>query len=141
MRFMKKHWFGLLISLVILVYAGLFILMIFSPKQDIQKRGFIKCTEQFVDESALCRGHWCIFQKIIQNNFCNFGVVKEGVVNWMAGTQSTPWENYLFEPELAPVEMEEGLQEFYDGNPNLREEMYKIKQLNKALEKGQSNEK
>ena len=50
MTFLKHHWFGLILSLFMLAYLLVFVLVLLSPRYDMQKRGFIPCT------GAACNG-------------------------------------------------------------------------------------
>lgn len=139
MNFIKKHWFGLLISIIIFAYAIIFVLVLASPKQDLQKRGFIVCTEEFVFNAYGCEGSMCLVGAIYKNSACEAKVISKGFVNWIKGEQKTPWSNYLFEPELAvEEEVDVELQEFYDDNPNLIYDIEKLKRLSEELENERS---
>ena len=50
MRFIRHHWFGMITGLIIFAFFSLFILILLSPRQDMLRRGFIPCTEEFVEE-------------------------------------------------------------------------------------------
>lgn len=131
MQFIKRHWFGLIVSLIVLSYILLFLIILASPKVDIKKRGFIPCTEAFIEQANTCGGSWCMLKMVTANSFCDFKVVGNGFINWVKGEQPRPWSNYLFEPEMD--DMDEGLQEFYEENPNLIYDLDKLKKLNKEL--------
>ncbi|MBQ9271526.1 MAG: hypothetical protein IJ218_04615 [Alphaproteobacteria bacterium] len=75
--------------------------MFLSPRQDAEKRGFITCTEKLVIDLQNCTGGniGCPFHYMVQDMQCNIKVVASGVSMWLQGKQSTPWENYLFEPK------------------------------------------
>mgnify|MGYP007124839344 CR=1 FL=1 len=61
MGFVRQHWFGFIVTLVLLLSALLFLIVLFSPRQDNQKRGFIPCTETMAAALYDCRGRsFCI---------------------------------------------------------------------------------
>ena len=137
MSFLKHHWFGTVVSLFVLFFVTVFLLVLFSPRQDLQKRGFIPCTENMVSEMLSCRENkaFCMLGSVIKNSWCDSKVVLNGLGAWVKGQQSTPWENYLFEPELKETEQDEGLQEFYDENPDVSASMEELRRQNIELEK------
>ena len=92
-----------LLALLVLFVAYLTAMLMLSPKQDLQKRGFIPCTEQFVLNVSDCtRGEMiCPLKYLWQDTACNTKVIFEGFGAWVKGKQPTPWSNYLFEPELS----------------------------------------
>lgn len=137
MSFLKHHWFGTVVSLFVLFFVTVFLLVLFSPRQDLQKRGFIPCTENMVSEMLSCRENkaFCMLGSVIKNSWCDSKVVLNGLGAWVKGQQSTPWENYLFEPELKETEQDEGLQEFYDENPDVSASMEELRRQNIELKK------
>ena len=136
MRFIKHHWFGILLSILLLAYLSLFILVMVSPREDLERRGFLKCTDDFVIKAKRCQNaKRCLIGALLGNNLCYAEVVKDGMEAWVEGSQETPWENYLFDPKLSPKD--EGLQEFYEANPDLLYDMEELKRLNEELENGQ----
>ena len=137
MSFLKHHWFGTVVSLFVLFFVTVFLLVLFSPRQDLQKRGFIPCTENMVSEMLSCRENkaFCMLGSVIKNSWCDSKVVLNGLGAWVKGQQSTPWENYLFESELKETEQDEGLQEFYDENPDVSASMEELRRQNIELEK------
>ena len=102
MRWLKDHWFGLLMSIFLLLAAVYFILIFISPRYDLQRRGFIPCTERLAEAVADCRENKivCTMGAIWDNNLCDLGVIYDGLRDWAGGKQKYPWSNYLFEPEL-----------------------------------------
>lgn len=137
MRFIKTHWFGLLISLVVLFFVLVFVLVLFSPRHDVKKRGFIPCTEEMVSDMLSCENkNFCMLKVVVKNSFCDSQIIISGVKSWALGQQQTPWANYFFTPEFAPTqEPEAGLQEFYDENPHVTANMEELRKLNQNLEK------
>lgn len=141
MNFIKHHWFGLLASTFILFSVLVFALVLASPRQDNQKRGFVACTDTLVAELLDCKkeGSICMLKSIIKNSACDAGVITKGFGDWLRGKQTTPWANYIFVPELDVDEnsQDEVLQEYYENNPQINQEMENLKKLNKELENGQ----
>lgn len=132
MQFMKRHWFGLVMSLVILAYVSMFMLILASPKIDLQKRGFIPCTEKFIAEAHTCDGSICLLKAVVHNSFCDFSVVGHGFAQWTKGKQPSPWSNYLFVPEIDDINREE-MKTIYGIDPNSATDMEKLKNANKEL--------
>ena len=100
MTFLKHHWFGLILSLFMLAYLLVFVLVLLSPRYDVQKRGFIPCTETMAEQLIDCdNGAWCMLKTIVRNGWCDAEVIGGGFRMWLRGEQKTPWANYLFEPE------------------------------------------
>ena len=147
MRFIKHHWFGLIISLFMLAYLLVFVLVLFAPRYDEQKRGFIPCTEIMAEELIFCDSSaWCMLKTITKNTWCDTNVVAKGFGQWIKGEQKTPWANYLFEPQLpqqniaSDVEPEESLQEFYEQTPDIEASMQNLRKLNQELEEQIKNQ-
>ena len=139
MRFLKHHWFGLILSLFMLTYLLVFVLVLVSPRQDAQKRGFIPCTEAMAEQLISCdNGVVCMLKTIVKNGWCDAEVIGTGFKKWLRGEQKTPWTNYLFKPEqLLPdedTEIDEGLREFYAQTPDVEASMQNLRRLNRELE-------
>lgn len=136
MNFIKHNWFGILAGALILSGFALFLIVLFSPRQDNQKRGFIPCTEQMAAELFDCRKDVsCSLGAILDNSLCDIKVIVSGIKLWVAGEQSTPWANYFFVPEeISQPELPQEVEEFYKENPNIYQEMQKLKALNQQLE-------
>ena len=147
MRFVKDHWFGLLVSIFVFFFWCVIALVLAAPHQDEQKRGFVPCTETMAEELRGCNGrNMCVLGSVVDNTFCNVGVIGEGLKLWMTGKQPAPWSNYLFEPEIKrpsatdDVEPEESLEEYYQNTPDIAAEMDELQKLNQQLE-NDSNER
>ena len=142
MNFIKQHWFGTLITMILLFSVIFFLIVVFSPRYDQQKRGFIPCTEAMADDLLVCSNKsFCMLGAVLNNSVCDAKVILTGLGDWVKGKQPAPWSNYFFVPDLSPdEETEAGVEEFYQDNPNLREEMDRLKQLNQKLEQDQSVE-
>lgn len=98
LKFLYYACLGVFVSGVVFLTTMLFV----SPRQDALKRGFIPCTEKLVVDISMCeRGEiLCPLKHLWQDTKCNGGVVFSGFGAWIKGEQSTPWENYLFKPQL-----------------------------------------
>lgn len=139
MQFLKNHWFGFIISIIVAVFMLEFILVLIAPQQDEQNRGFVPCTQKMAAEVYDCnKSSFCVLSAVIDNSFCNLGVIGKGLKLWVSGKQSAPWSNFLFEPTVADEKeaeiSQEELQEFYQKNPNISGEMKELKKLNDKLE-------
>ena len=79
MTFLKHHWFGLILSLFMLAYLLVFVLVLLSPRYDVQKRGFIPCTETMAEQLIDCdNGAWCMLKTIVRNGWCDAEVIGGG---------------------------------------------------------------
>lgn len=139
MSFIKTHWFGLISGVVVFVFMGVFVLVLLSPRQDAQKRGFIPCTHELADRLLNCESDKkisCLFGAILRNTWCDMKVIGQGVANWFDGKQKTPWSNYIFIPEaeLSDVFDTETAKKYLKNNPSPAVEMQKLQKLNKELE-------
>src|SRR5574344_1083757 len=137
MTFLKHHWFGFLISVIMLFFVIIFVLVLFSPKSDIKKRGFISCTDSMADSMLSCptKGKiWCMLKSISANTLCESKVVLVGFSSWIKGEQPRPWSNYLFEPEIVKSQPYAGEEKFYEENPNIGGEMEQLRSQNIQLE-------
>ncbi len=143
MQFIKKYWFGIITGTIIFISLILFMLVLLSPRQDSQNRGFIPCTETMVSQLSDCQnsgGIMCMFKGILQNSWCEVTVVGRGIKLWISGQQETPWSNYLFVPEKASENDDfdqEARQEYLKNNPDFVSEMQELKKLNEELENEQ----
>ena len=139
MTFLKHHWFGLILSLFMLAYLLVFVLVLLAPRYDVQKRGFIPCTETMAEQLIDCdNGAWCMLKTIVRNGWCDAEVIGGGFRMWLRGEQKTPWANYLFEPEQPrpdeETEADESLREFYAQTPDIEASMQNLRRLNRELE-------
>lgn len=146
LNFIKIHWFGLILSIVVIFYAAVFVVVFLSPRQDELKRGFIPCTEVLVKDMFDCNGKaWCMSKAIVKNTGCDTKIVLEGITSWVKGKQPTPWANYLFEPEMGK-EQNEGeihpeLEEFYRDNRDIKADMEELDKKWQELEKSLADDK
>lgn len=91
MTFLKHHWFGLILSLFMLAYLLVFVLVLLSPRYDMQKRGFIPCTEAMAERLIDCdNGAWCMLKTIVRNGWCDAEVIGGGFRMWLRGEQKRP---------------------------------------------------
>ena len=150
MAFIKKNWFGIFVTFLVLIGMVVSILVFISPKQDAKRRGFIPCTENFVISFNSCdkdSQYTCLLKEILKNSWCDAKVIGEGMSLWVKGEQSAPWSNYIFKPVLTPQPSSEEIDEnFYDEpDEDMIFDMQKLKKLNEELEekleKDMSNDK
>ena len=134
----SHYMFKTIVTLFVVLFFAFFIIVMSSPRQDLQKRGFIQCTEIMAAELHVCQSKaWCSIKSILKNSFCDSKVITKGFGDWLKGEQKTPWANYIFEAEIEE-NFEEALKQFYEENPNVVEEMQKLKESHKELENGTS---
>ena len=138
LNFIKFHWFGLLISLFIGLFLLQFLIVMISPHYDLQNRGFAYCTDKMAQRIEDCQSaNLCIFKTVISGSFCDTEVIIKGFSEWIKGKQPRPWSNYIFVPEYPDEteEADEALEEYYNNNPDLYEQMDNIRQQYLELEK------
>ena len=143
MNLIKKYWFATIIG-ILLVFFGLLVgALILSPKQDLQNRGFVKCTQNLIDELSFCnRKIGCTIVAISENTWCDIKVFVLGFAGWINKNQPTPWSNYIFEPEL-PISQyvdEAEHKEYIKQNPDTDKEIEKLNILRKELENEQNDQ-
>lgn len=98
----KEYWFGILISLIVLVGLSFSLIIVLSPHADGKMRGFAPCTYALAINLSNQSGQnkmWGVVSAVTHANLCYAGVIREGVELWVKGKQSTPWANYIYEPE------------------------------------------
>ena len=100
-KFIREHWFGLILSVFVFVCLIITTLIGIAPHNDAEMRGFTPCTYQMTFEfnqmeKVKMRD---VVESIGHGYSCYLGVMGEGVHAFLAGKQSTPWANYLFVPE------------------------------------------
>lgn len=131
MNFLKQYWFGLFLAIITSFFVLVFIIVLFAPRQDELKRGFIPCTEKMAEEMLSCESNrkvFCMLKAVVKNNFCDIDVIGEGLKKWLLGEQKTPWANYYFTPQLS--EEDEGLKEYLDKHPNIGKRMQELRKNN-----------
>ena len=138
MSFIKKHWFGVVATFVVAIFFVLFVLILVSPRQDLQRRGFIPCTEALAEQVLNCKKYKisCMLSATVKNSWCDMKVVGRGFNNWIRGKQPAPWSNYIFEPELPADEYfdNEAKAEYFKHYPDIAAEMQNLKKLSEELE-------
>lgn len=141
MAFLKHYWFGILTGLIIFIGLVMFILILLAPRQDLQRRGFIPCTETMAGQLIACdRRIGCVLGTILDNSWCDIKVIGRGAKDWLAGRQTAPWSNYIFKPELPEDELfdQAAREEYFQNNPDAYQEMQELKKLNEELENDNS---
>lgn len=143
MNLIKNYWFGICIGLVFAFFAFLITMIILSPKQDVQNRGFVYCTQNLIEELSFCdKKIGCSVKAIAENTWCDIKVVTTGFMDWKNDKQPLPWSNYIFEPEL-PIDRyvdEEEYKIYMEQNPNTKNEMNELEIFRKELENEQNNQ-
>ena len=106
-RIIKIIFYGCL-GLFVAFVMYLTVVMYISPRQDMQKRGFIPCTETLVYNITSCEAGKirCPLKYLWQDIRCNVRVIANGFGQWVKGTQPRPWSNYLFVPVTEETENE-----------------------------------
>lgn len=139
LNFLKKHWFGLLATIIVVCYTTMIVVVAVSPHRDNLDRGFVPCTKEMMQAVLDCDqgGILCMSKAIVKNTWCDAGVMATGFKNWIKGDQARPWSNYMFEPELLLGDEgnSEVLEEFYKQNPNVKQEMSDLNKIREKLEK------
>ena len=139
MNFIRRYWFGLVTGLLVFLCFVLFILVLISPRQDAQKRGFIPCTENMAEEIMACENNkvLCLLKAVLANSWCDIKVIGQGMSDWAKGNQPYPWSNYIFVPKIV---QNEDVAEYLKNNPNIKAEMEQLKKLNEELENEENQE-
>ena len=136
MKYLKNHWFGILISVFMAYFLTVIILVVISPKEDAKNRGFIPCSDTQMQNIKNCKKNriTCIICSSLQGNLCYMKVVNKGMVDFLLGRQTFPWSNYLFSPEPEPAEyQDEEVQKILQEHPELIKSMEDIKEKNRIL--------
>ncbi len=135
LNFIRQHWFGFLISAVFCLFLAQFFIVLIAPHHDLQNRGFAPCTETMSKQVSDCAGNkFCVLKAVAANTFCDTAVIGQGLKNWVSGEQERPWSNYLYIPEYPQDEPDEGLEEYYESNPDIAKQMLELKNKNEELE-------
>ena len=137
MNFLKHNWFGIFAAVLILSGFALFLIVLFSPRQDNQNRGFILCTEEMAVKLLDCdKKFTCTLSVVLKNSLCDAKVIGKGFSLWLKGEQNTPWANYFFEPDLEnSAELPQEVEAFYKENPNLHQDMLRLQKMHEELQK------
>ena len=137
-KYIKKYWFGFLITVFVSFYLMVMSFVLLSPKQDNLNRGFIPCTQEMSQQILANKKQnpFTLAKIVINNTYCDTKVVLSGFANWIKGTQKTPWENYFFTPETNTTKQEkdEALEMYYKENPDYAKEMQELHEKRLALE-------
>lgn len=136
MNFIKHNWFGILAGTLVLSGFALFLIVLFSPREDNQKRGFIPCTEEMAARLLDCdKGIFCTLGAVLNNSVCDAKVVGKGFSLWLKGEQKTPWANYFFKPDLEKEsQLPQEVEEFYNENPQYHQDMLRLQKMHEELQ-------
>ncbi len=117
--FLITHWFGILMSMFVIIIILYCTAILLSPRVDSKNRGFIPCSQKLLTDIYSCQNKvGCTIKAALNNTACDFKIMGQGISLWIKGEQGAPWSNYIFEPE----------------NSELRQDLEQIKKLNKELE-------
>lgn len=150
LNFVHRWWFAGLITLIISFGVVFSLLILVSPRQDNQNRGFIPCTQEMARGMMSCPSDGkmvCFAGYVLKNVWCDVRVIGRGIKLWVKGEQPAPWSNYIFTPDLRPLDDEgnpvddEELQEFYRQNPDMRGDMQKLMEMHNKLNEELDNDK
>lgn len=105
---LKEHWFGLVMSLFVVVMFAFVTVVAVAPHNDAKMRGFSPCTYDMAiflgDTVGETKSVSAMMKTVFEGYVCYAGVIGQGVRLWWNGEQATPWANYFFEPETATWE-------------------------------------
>ena len=99
---LKEYWFGILICFIVIACLIFSLLVVLSPHTDAKMRGFSPCTYELAIRLSQQSGEkklWGVVGAVTDANLCYVSVIRKGVELWVKGEQSTPWANYMYEPE------------------------------------------
>ena len=69
-----------------------FFLILFAPHYDLQKRGFVPCTDAMAEDVANCNGKsFCVMKSVIKNMACDTKVIGHGISEWVKGKAFRSW--------------------------------------------------
>jgi len=136
-NYFKNHWFGTIMTVIVILFIAEFFIILNSPHQDASGRGFSACTQTMIDNIHGCRQNtWCVFKTVSKNYICYNKIIYTGLKNWLIGSSKTPWSDYYYAEEKQKIAE---LEEFYNENPNVIEQMQSLKEQSLELEKINEN--
>lgn len=120
-KFIRLHWFGLSLSIFVVLFMLFTLIIAIAPHNDAKMRGFTPCTYQMAGALNQETSHKMmnVFKIVIGGYLCYLQVMGEGAKQFALGKQKTPWENYLFEEEsfnVIPEESEPFSPELLEAN-------------------------
>lgn len=145
MKFLKTHWFGILLSCWFLLLSLFVVIVILSPHHDAENRGFAYCTHGLIEKIGNCENAGlCVAGAILHNTWCDIGIIKQSFVDWLDDKHRYPWSGYIFKPELPVAQSayfdENEIKEYMQEYPDTAQEMEKLKQLRKDMENARNEE-
>ena len=134
MHLIKKYGFE---TVIVTLFACIVTILLLSPRQDLDNRGFIPCTNDLMENLIDCkRKVFCSINAILTNTKCEIDIIHKGIKLWIDDKQPYPWSNYIFKPKL-PSSIyidEEAVKEYLKEYPNVKDDMEKLHLLRKDLE-------
>ena len=132
-----QYLYYIFLTLFLLFVIYLTTVLYLAPRNDKLERGFIPCTKELVFELSGCKSGnlKCPLKLLWQDMKCNIGVIASGAKNWFKGEQTTPWANYLFEPQLiADEEISQYPGDAEQDMKDIEQQRLFIEQKNQELE-------
>jgi hypothetical protein len=142
MFLIKRYWFEVVMILLVTLFLGVVTVLLLSPKQDVDNRGFIPCTKALMDNLFDCdRKILCSIKAVLTNTKCEISVIHDGIKLWINDKQDYPWSNYIFEPKLPSSAYidDEAVKEYLKEHPNVKADMENLHLLRKDLENENAN--
>ena len=105
-KLLKDYWFEIFVSIMVFFCLLFVVIIAVAPHNDAEMRGFAPCTYQMAEDlgQEVKPDLKMIFGVVTTGYGCYFSVMKQGVVQYFAGKQKTPWANYLFQPIVLDLE-------------------------------------
>ena len=144
-KYLREYWFGICVSIVMLLFFALFLIVAFAPHIDAKNRGFIPCSHEMTEKIINCKKMklLCITNVVFKGNICYIKVIYTGFTAFVKGEQETPWSNYYFTSEIASPQLDKNSPEMKDllfAEPNLIDGFDDIKNQNIELMKNVNQE-
>ena len=137
---MKKHWFETIIVTIVILFFAEFFLILSAPHDEKNNRGFSLCTNDMIENVSNCNTQtWCTFKAVSKNYLCYNLVILKGFKNWVSQKSPTPWSDYFY--ALEAEDPPEELVEFYEENPDIKEQMQTLLEKNSELENIKNDKK
>ena len=108
-KFIKDCWFGILMSVLVFICLLFAVVIAVAPHNDAEMRGFAPCTYDMANQlgQAVKPDFKLLVSVMGQGYGCYLTVIKEGMTQYIAGKQPTPWANYLFQPVVLEADEED----------------------------------
>lgn len=141
MKWVKDHWFGMIMWLWVVAVALVMVMVLLSPHYDAKNRGFAFCTQQLIEKLEECdKKIACSTVAVLDNTICDVKIIGKSFKEWVDGKHPYPWSGYIFAAEipLSSFINEDERREYLEEYPDTLAEMEKLKFLRKDLENAQN---